>query len=233
MRTVRMMTVASVVLFCAWLGWLLIFWPGRSQADPDGSEPPGPSFLFIRAPHQTEVFINGQSIAVIERQEHSTGQQFGPRLILHEKGKTHFTFLLTKDDKPLYKPGFDFDLNPGDMLSCELVPERPEANKLRFGPAPDSFSPALSADMPRLECWFGRANARTDCFIVGGNLELEALAAKANHRILKRSSRGEPGEESVTLYLAPPKGKTIVEAILEAESWPGMKYVESEPLRVY
>ena len=86
--------------------------------------------------------------------------------------------------------------------------------------------------LPRLECWFGPANARTDYFIVGGSPELETVAAQANYRILKKSLKVDSGKQSLSLRIEPPDRKTIVQAILEAEGWPGVKYVETEPREV-
>ena len=198
----------------------------------DGADTPGASFLFVTAPYRIEVIVNGKSFAVIEENPNAGA---GQRLILHEAGKTHFTFRLMKDSQILYEPRFDFDLKPGDMLSCTFAPEQgPAARNMRFGPNGDFFSPSLSSNMPRLECWCGRQNARTDYFRVGGSPDIEALAAKANYHILKyRHERGQDDKPIVSLRLAPPKGKTIVQGMLEAENWPGVKYVETEASVVY
>ena len=204
-----------------------------SKPPPPPKPPPGPCFLFVTVNggpvDQAEVLINGQSLAAL-KSKGGGGPAIWARLTFTSSEKTHIVMRLLKGDTLLYQPEFDIKTGAGDLVSAQFMAgdKKPQT----FGPHPSHDFPALVKDVPaRVWCWFGPANRRSD--YVGVQLAEGADAdafktrtTEGGYTIVREFERGR-------IRVAPPKGVTIVEAVLDIETWPGVKQVYFEPKFVY
>ena len=186
---------------------------------------------------RVEVLANGQVIGSFgEEREGRTPR--APRIVFLPTGDTVFTFRLTRDGELLYKePTFRAGVRQGDMFHCsfQLSDEEPTGY---YGPRPSGSSPAVVEGVPaKVWCWFGRADhLHTDRLQVTlrGNTASRAFKRRAWWRGFRIVMEGHfNAGKTPVLTLVRPWDMTIVEAVLELETWEGVRSVGPEVRYVY
>jgi hypothetical protein len=212
--------VSGGVVAAGALAWLLFFEPFAWLAP---MESHSRCFLYVTplpAPYRTEVTISSEPLGTL--QTATKEAQWKQRLAFRAAGQTHFSISVFRGDHLVYRPELDVEVRPGDMLEFEGQPAE-SVQKPQFGPGPSHSFPALTDGVPsKLWCWFGAANASKESICITLRSEDDVAAVRnrlfwRGHKVIDvRSS--PPGSQPV-VRARQSKHTTVVEAILEIETW--------------
>jgi hypothetical protein len=185
--------------------------------------------LFIQnqfdAADTIEVFVDGASLGKVEMKRNG-GVRLG-RVVFTSGEKTHFLFEIGKADKIVYRPEFDLSTKAGDLVDVSFKAADKKPPYFETGPTHDF--PALVEGVPlRVWCWFGPANRKTEFIDVQ---LVDAKAARAFKALAAEKHYTVKEHKWDLLRVEPPKGVTIVETVLDVETWAGVKQVYFEVAR--
>jgi hypothetical protein len=153
-------------------------------------------------------------------------------------GDTVFTFRILRDGELLYEePTYRVAVGPGDIFRCSFEPGE-ELPPGRFGPAPTGAFPAVAEGVPPKVWSFFRPDDQLRRDRLWVTLREDAAVTAFRQKAWWRGYRtveapGATGGKVPRLKLAPPWGRTLVEAWLDLASWQEVDTVRPEVLYVY
>ena len=210
----------------------------------------GPCLLYVGRgcppADRVEVFANGRLIGAFG--ERDDGEWWQRKIVFKPEGDTLLEFRIVRGSDLLYEPPrYREVLRPGDILRCRFEASDTWPTGFRgpplqhqpnhYGPSPKGSSPAVVTGVPaRVWGWFYRDRHHEDhvWVTVRGEKAIAPFRDRARRRgfrVVRESS--SQGGELVHLTLMRPRDMTVVEAILEVETWDGVGSAIPEPTIAY
>jgi hypothetical protein len=156
------------------------------------------------------------------------------RVVFDARGKTHFRFrFVSFREEVLCEPEFQADTNPGEMIDFSWSPSEVAVSGLDAwapgggqGDPPNAYFPAKKPvrGFAGMWCWLGPANSKPDWFIaqVYDCYPMSDFLKKVQ---LAGYALRDPVATRRDVVLVRPQGKTLVDSILDLESWEGVRRV--------
>jgi len=174
----------------------------------------------IHGSEDIEVLINDRLVAQIAGVQR--GQTTHP-ILFDDFGRTRFGFVIKIAGQPVYRAEAARDVQPGAMLDFSYALPALSSPAPTFESKPDfSAAALLPGHPPRMWCWFGPANLRTDVFSlkVGRPQDAAAVIWRLRWRGYSIAERRPiDNDTAAILRVAPPSHGSVLAGYLEARTW--------------
>ncbi len=174
-----------------------------------------------------EVLIDGKNSDTYDRAERSSDPRC-QRIYFEASGRTHFVFQLYRNEELQYQPEFDLDLTPGALISASFMPS--ESRPQTFETRPYCWSPNVGKQVPsKVWCFFGLVeilenSLNIDLTGTGVQQKIRKKLEQNGYAIIRQGAANSGKTPWFTMH--PPQGMTVVDAMKNLETWPGVESVD-------